>query len=450
MSPDPADEYFADGLTEELISKLSLVKGLRVIARTSVMNYKKRETRISEIGKELGVGSVVEGSVRKAGNKIRVTAQLIDVGTEEHLWASTYDKNLDDIFLVQSDLASKIAQALPGSLAPPKTSQSALGDTNNMTAYSYYLKGKQLINEGTDESLRRALELFTDATKLAPPFARAYVAMGRCYAELSIRSYISYDEGLSGMRSAAKKALEIDENLAEGHTLRAFVAWVEDDFSTDELEAKRAIELNPNLAEAYETLAMLRATKGYLRESIELLEKASLLDPLSSGIIRDLGVLYAYSERDQEALDLWNKNRKFAPTVVARTMARYYLSKNDVKNAEEQIRLLEPLATADSATILLRGLLLAMKGDVKGAEKIVERLQREFQGGKEILDRNIGYVRYLLGDTDAFFAAMLNAVENHVFDPIQLRYSPLFKQARQDPRYRELLVRDGLDPDVEE
>ena len=450
MSPDPADEYFADGLTEELISRLSLVKGLRVIARTSVMNYKKKEKRIFEIGKELGVGSVVEGSVRKAGNKIRVTAQLIDAGTEEHLWASTYDKNLDDIFLVQSDVASKIAETLPGSLTPPKISQTTAGDTTNITAYSHYLKGKQLLNEGTDESLRRALELFTNATKLAPSFARAHVAIGQCYAQLSIRSYISYDEGVSGMRSAAKKALEDDENLAEGHSLLAFVAWVEDDFSRDELEARRAIELNPSLAEAYQMLALIRASKGYLRESVELIERASLLDPLSSDIISYLGLWYFYSGRDQDALDLWNRNRKFAPVVVARSVARYYLAKNNVNRAEEQVELLESLAPADSSTILYRGLLLAMKGDAKGAEKIIEKLQREFQGGEKILERNIGYIRFVLGDMDAFFSAMFHAVENHVFDPAQIRYSPLFQRAREDPRYRELLLKNGLDPDLRE
>ena len=448
MSPDPADEYFADGLTEELISKLSLVKGLRVIARTSVMNYKKKEKRISEIGRELGVGYIVEGSVRKAGNKIRVTAQLIDVGSEEHLWASSYDKNMDDIFVVQSDVASKIAETLPGSLMLAKFPYSA-GDTDNVTAYSYFLKGRQLMNEGTDESIRHALELFTKATKLAPSFARAYVAIGRCYAELGIRSYISYDESVTGMKSAAKKALEIDEMLAEGHVLLALVAWAEDDYGKDEAEAKRAIELNPNLAEAYQMLATIRASKGYPKESTELLERAFLLDPLSSEIIRDLGFQYFYNGRDQDALNLWNGNRKFAPLVISKSMARYYLAKNYIDRAEEQVELLERSAPADSSTILLRGCLLAMKGDKKGAEKAIERLQQDFQRGTTT-DRNIGYVMYCLGDMDAFFAAMFRAAENHVLDPTQLRYSPLFNKARQDPRYRELMIRNGLDPNSKE
>lgn len=449
MSPDPADEYFADGLTEELISKLSLSKGLRVIARTSVMNYKKKEKRISEIGKELGVGSVVEGSIRKAGAKIRVTAQLIDVNTEEHLWASSYDKNLDDIFAVQTDVATKIAGALSGSLAATRPFTPRSGETDNITAYSFYLKGKQLLNEGTDESIREALELFKRATNLTPSFARAYSAIGNCYAELGIRSYISYDESVSGIRLAARKALEIDEGLAEGHVLLALVAYAEDDFSRDEPEAKRAIELNPNLADAYLMLATIRGSKGYPKESLELLEKAHLLDPLSSEIVRDLGFQYFYAGREGDALELWNEYRKHAPVSVTKSMARYYLAKHDVEKAEEQVRSLETMVPADTSTILSRACLLALKGDTKGAEKSIERLRREFPGS-ETLERSIGYVRYCLGDFDGFFAAMFRAVENHVFDPVQLRYSPLFEDARQDPRYREVLIKTGLDPEVKE
>ena len=448
MSPDPADEYFADGLTEELISKLSLVKGLRVIARTSVMFYKKKEKRVSEIGRELGVGSVVEGSVRKAGNKIRVTAQLVDTGTEEHLWASTYDKNMDDIFEVQTDLASNIAEKLPEGLTFP-VPHNRRGETDNITAYSYYLKSKQLLNEGTDSSVKEALDLLTKATKLSPSFARAYTEIGRCYAELGVRSQISYDQSISGMRLAAKKALEIDGNLPEGHALLAYVLWAEDDVVNDEKEAMRAIELNPNLAEAYDTLALIRAGKGYLKEATVHLEKAHLIDPLSSDILRDLGLLYFYSGRENDALELWNANREFSPLAITKSLARYHIEKRELGRAEELVRTLEGIAPSDSQTVLFRGILSALKKDLKGTNNAIERLHKEFGGGAT-LDRNIGYIRYGQGDLDAYFSAMMRAVQNHVLDPISLRYSPLFANARADKRYRQVLLKNKLDPDVKE
>src|SRR5579875_921759 len=274
ISPDPADEYFADGLTEELISKLSLVRGLRVIARTSIMSYKNKEKKISEIANELRVGTVVEGSVRKVGNRIRVTAQLIDVPTEEHLWASTYDKNIDDIFAVQTDLASRIASSLPSSISITREVQKTGGGTTNVDAYINYLKAKRLAGEGTFESITRAMELLTEATKIDPSFARAYVEVGNLYAKLGMKAQISYDEGVKGMISAAKKALEIDENLAEGHALLSFTAWVLDDRPKDELEAEAAIRLNPNFAEAYLRLGIVRMAFGALKEAISIFESA--------------------------------------------------------------------------------------------------------------------------------------------------------------------------------
>jgi TolB-like protein/tetratricopeptide (TPR) repeat protein len=449
ISPDPADEYFADGLTEELITRLSLVKGLKVIARTSVMNYKNKEKRISDIGTELKVGSVVEGSVRKAGNRIRVTAQLIDIGTEEHLWASSYDKDLDDIFAVQSEIASKITESLPGILSPSKSPTRIPGGTSNIRAYTKYLKGMQLRNEGTDDSIRQALELFMDATKIDPSFARAYVEIGNCYASLGVRNYIPYGEVVAGMRSGAERALKIDENLAEGHALLSFLAWAEDDFGKDEEEARLAIQLNPSLAIAYVRLATVRETNGYLKNAIGFLETAHQLDPLSGEIVGRLGEAYLWSGRERDTLDLWNENRKVAPKVVADCMASYYMQKGDLHNAEEEVKALEAAAPDESHTILQRGCLSALKGDSKAAEATIETLRRKFKQGARI-DNDIGYIRFFLGDLDAYFAAMFRAVETHIFNPLDFRYSPLFERARRDPRYREVLTKNRLDPDVKE
>ncbi|MBI3841497.1 MAG: adenylate/guanylate cyclase domain-containing protein, partial [Thaumarchaeota archaeon] len=173
ISPDPDDEYFADGLTEELISKFSEVGQLKVIARTSVMNYKKKEKKASEIGRELGVGSIVEGSVRKAGTRIRVTVQLIDARTEEHIWASNYDKELDDIFAIQSDVASRVAGSISAKVFPAPQRK----DTDDAEAYTMYIRAMQLFHESTEPSLREALALFERAVSRDPKFVRAYAGI---------------------------------------------------------------------------------------------------------------------------------------------------------------------------------------------------------------------------------------------------------------------------------
>lgn len=449
ISPDPNDAYFADGLTEEIIQKLSQIKDLKVIARTSVMKYKGNESKsIADIGRELGAGILIEGSVRKSGNRIRVTVQVINAKNEEHLWSSSYDNNLDDIFAVQGEIAAKVSESLPAHVLRSKTSLRVSPDTENVTAYTYYLKAEHLLNEGRDESLREAFDLFTSATKLDPFFARAYVGLGYCYAELGIRSHISFEESVAGEKSCAKKALEIDPNLAEAHSLLSLNAWGEDDFEKAESEAKRAVELNPNLAEAQGSLARMKLTLGYPKSYLKLMETAYALDPLSGESIKYLGLMLAWMGRESEALDLWNRSLKIAPFEIHQALAEYALAKEDFVKAEEELRTLESLSSSDFRTITFRAYLQAMKGDKAGLEKTIEKL-RSFKGGATF-DRNLGYIKYLMGDMDGFFDAMFRAVETHTLDPFRMRYSPTFEKARRDPRYRKMLEKNGLDPDLKE
>ncbi|HKW03680.1 MAG TPA: adenylate/guanylate cyclase domain-containing protein, partial [Nitrososphaerales archaeon] len=436
ISPDPNDEYFADGLTEELISKLSLVKGIKVIARTSVMKYKGKEKGISEIAKELGCGVLVEGSVRKAGSRIRVTIQVIDASSEEHLWSSSYDKNLDDIFSVQEDIASKVSVSLPASIGL-RIPSGKTTDTRNVDAYTLYLKGMQLFYFRTDSSIRQALELFINATKLDPNFARAHLAIGRCYAELGVRSYISEEEASSGMKSAASKALDIDPNLAEVHSLLSYTAWGVDDFVTAESEARKAIELNPNLSEGYDNLSMLMLSLGYPKSGTELLRVSQELDPLSGYDIRTLGQMMYYSGRENEALDLWKRNQEVAPFEVHIGMATYYFGKRDYEKAELEVSEMERLSPGDFSSLCFRGYVNALKGDLEGTKKVINMLERTFKGGAT-LERNIGYMKYFLGDMDGFYEAMFRCAEARVMDPITLRYSPFFEKARRDSRYSDL------------
>jgi len=191
MSPDPADEYFADGMTEEIISTVSGISGLRVISRTSIMRYKKTEKAVKEIGRELEAGSILEGSFRKAGNRIRVTAQLIDVATDGHLWAQNYDRNLDDVFEVQSDVAKQVAEALRVRILSSERERVERKPTENTTAYILYLKGRQLWNKRGLDDLKKARECFEEAVREDPGFALGYVGQADCAILLRDNFYIN-------------------------------------------------------------------------------------------------------------------------------------------------------------------------------------------------------------------------------------------------------------------
>lgn len=411
------------------------------------MKYKGTSKGIAEIGKELGCGFLVEGSVRKAGDRIRVTVKVVDANNDEHLWSSTYDNKVSDIFEIQDEISRQVSGSLPNYVLP-KNHQRKL-DTTNVTAYTYYLKAMRLFNERTDISLKQSLEFFTKATQLDPNFARAYIGMANCYPELGVRSIISYDEGIAGMRTAILRALEIDEDLAEAHCVMSYFAWGEDDYAKAEREARRAIELNPSLADAHFSLGRVLLSTGYPQSALKLIETAHSLDPLSPHYIRYLGLLMTWMKRDSEALELWKQNMKISPFEMHVSLAEYYLGNNEIEKADKEVAVLEALSPSDFNTLALRGYIFASMGDKDSMQKIIKKLDELFKGGAT-LDRTIGYMGYFFGDIDGFFTRMFRAVDDHVIDSPRMRYAPKFERARKDPRFRELLLKNGLDPDMKE
>ena len=328
ISPDPNDEFFADGLTEELIANLSLVKGLKVIARTSVMNYKKKEKNVSEIGKELGVGTIVEGSVRKASNRIRVTVQVIDVNTEEHLWASNYDRSLDDIFAVQSDIAARVSEAIPSSIVKLRPER-MVPKTEDIKAYMYFLQGMQLVHSTTQEPLRQSLRFFYRALEIDPSFARAYIGIARGYLTLGLWNFITWEESIGSAKGAVRNALAIDNSLPEAHEVLAGLAYMSDDIDGTATEAKIAIELNPNLPDAYVRLGEYSALKGSADDWVKMLETAYQLDPLSPIVIRRLGFALFYAGKIEAAKEHWKRTLHLDPYNTSRSLSEYYMSTGD-------------------------------------------------------------------------------------------------------------------------
>jgi len=439
MSPDPNDEYFADGLTDELITDLSLVKGLKVIARTSAMSYKKKGTRVSEIGRELGVGTVVEGSVRKAANRIRVTVQVIDVATEEHLWAAKYDDDLDDIFAVQSDIATQVAASLPGAL--PRSSPSGPPRTGavNTQAYLWYLQGQALLWSTNEAPLRQSLGFFEQAIGKDPKFARAYAGAARAYVRLGELGVVPWSEAIEQVREATEKALSISPDLAEAHLMLGQACFMTDDFEGTEKEARWAVELNPNLAEAHTLLGELAGVVGDLPGYVRHLEEAYRLDPLSVYTIRVIGMAYLYAGREEEALDAWTRTLHIDPLSSHRGMFHYYVVHGNLSAADAEVKEMERIAPTSVPARLYRGYLAALTGDPSTARRMIANLEgANPQGNANSL--YAGYLYLALGEMDRFFEYMVACAKDHTIAVTTVRYSPLLAAAWKDSRFEQLLA----------
>ncbi len=443
ISPDPSDEYFADGLTEELIANLSLVPGLKVIARTSVIGYKKTEKSVATIGKELGVGTVVEGSVRRSANRIRVTVQVIDVATEEHLWTAKYDDDLDDIFAVQGDIATKVATALPGGLKREKPTIPELAKPRETETYLLYLQGQALMWKTDEDSLRRSLEFFKKALQTDPTFARAHAGMARAYIGLGTENFMSWLDSCNLGRAAAEKATALDPGLAEARGLRAEIAFMADE-PADVLdrEVRKALELNPNLAQAHTILAALAGSLGIAEAYVAETEAAYRLDPLSPQTSRSLGNAYFFSGRFDEALAHWRKTMEQAPIDALRGMTDYYVLKGDFEAAERMVKELEGLAPSSDFALLCRGWLSAVTGDRSTAMKMIEKLQETSREGYA-RQSSVGFIYYALGDLDRFFEVIFSTAKAHTMQAGRIRMSPLFAGARRDSRFVELMSTYG-------
>jgi len=440
ISPDPNDEYFADGLTEELISKLSEIRSLKVIARTSVMNYKRKEKNVSEIGRELGVGTIIEGSVRKAGNKIRVTVQLIDARTEEHIWASKYDKELDDIFAIQSDVASRVA----GSLSTGVFSKGDRRDTGDVEAYTSYIRGMQLYHEGTEPTLREAIALFERAVARDPKFVRAYAALAHAWVRLGVAGYDEFTV-VENAEAMAQKALELAPDSADAHAAMADVHGIMDRYEESVAEAEKAIQINPNLTESYISLGIQYCTLGKLDEGLAFFQRAYELDPVSQGASGFVALVLRTMGRIDEALEVLRRMESLNPRAprLYIGLAESYMLKRDFLKAQEVLDKGLGLNPGEPLLRLDQGLLYAFSGRRTEAERVMN----EILSSKAESVRLYGqlFIQAALGNLDEAFKALTRQEETHSW-PFLIGSLPVFEGLRKDPRYFEFCKKMRLPP----
>ena len=433
----PDESYLADGMTEEVIGRLSRVKQLRVIAGTSVMGYKAKDRKLAEIAGELHVEKVVEGSVRKAGDRVRVAARLVEAATGEHLWSSHYDEGFGGVFAVQGEIASEVAGKLKVRLSQPEKEALEEEPTANMDAYERYLRGRALSREGSEPSHRRALKLFEEAAGLDRSFARAYVGVAECHQWLASAGYEPYEVMAPAVESSLGRALKLAPDLAGAHLSLALLYLNEDNAPGVEAEAKTALELNPSLSEAYNILFDVEGIMGEPEEMVRSIEAAHRLDPINRLYIEEVGQAYIYAGREKAALDHWKKTERQYPAGTYRNMTYYFLSKGDVGKARKlhaKVRKLEP---AGPWVTYMGGYIDAVAGDRKRALLAIQRLE---EGKKGPLAFNfVAYVYHALGDLDRYFENLDRALEGHAMIATFAMYSPILAKAREDPRYRELV-----------
>lgn len=452
MSIDPGDAYFADGLTEELISTISNIRELTVISRTSVMKYKGGGATAGEIGQALKVGSIVEGSVRKSANRARVSAQLIDVSTDGHLWSKTYDREMDDIFAIQSEIAQQVAEALKVQLIANERKEVEKKPTQNTGAYMLYLKGRHYWNERTKESFDTAMNYFKRAIELDPMYALAFSGLADCYAISADWYWMNPNEAFPKAREYDRKALEIEPELAEAHaSLGVIYNSYDGNWSEAEREFRRAIELKPGLAYPHMWYGIFLDVMLRFDEALEQMKLALKLDPLSRLVRGNLGYIFLGMGRAKEATEQFELALKEDPNLSNNHEGLGWALYLDSKPQEAVKEIRQASTLGNNAPGMKSSLacILALAGNRDEALKLLQEL-KESATTATISKIQLAKILFALGENNEAFDYLEKGLEdrsiftNHSSDLADIRSLPWFSGARNDKRWSALEERLGL------
>jgi len=441
ISSDPTDEYFADGMTEELISSVSRTKGLRVIARTSVMRYKGTNKSINEIGRELNVGSVLEGSVRKVGNKIRISVQFVDTSNEEPQWSQDYDREIEDVLEIQSSIAQKVAEALREHVlgGPIDTIQKKA--RRNPEAYINYLRGRQAWNQRTAESLKKAIGFFEESLKIDANYSNAYTGLADSYATLALFEFMAPHEAYPKAKEAVGQALALDPQLAEAHTSLGLIKFQYDwDWKEAEKELKEAININPNYAPAHHFYADYLKAMGRFDEALVEIEKAQELDPLSLAINTGVGHVLYLSRQFDRAIEQYKRAIELDPNFMMTHIwfGRPYLEKDMFEEAISELETGVKLSGESTLALAMLGHGLASAGRGDEAMQILDTL-KERAKNQYVPSYWIAVIYNGFKDKEQVLEWMRKAYAERSSWLVWTNVEPRFDWLRSDPDVVELL-----------
>lgn len=445
MSPDPNDSYFADGMTEEMISTLSGIHDLSVISRTSVTNYKAAKKNLADIGRELRTATVLEGSVRKAGTHVRITVKLLDVNQDMHLWAQTYDRELQDIFAVQSDIAKSVAEAVKVELLATTVSLINKKPTTNTEAYLQYLKGRQEWNKRTEESTLKAIEYFTQALDHDKNFALAHVGLADSNISLVYFRGTSYNAGIGLAKTAVLKALQLDKKLADAHATYGRLLEYEWDWESSEKEYEKAIEFNPSYAAAHSWYSDLLQVRGRLEKSLTEAQRALELDPLSAAMTSAIAFNFLFMERWDEAIEYYERalaiRSEFPADLVGLSLA--YSFRGDYGEAIAEV---EKFTRNDKSAWGMIWLVIvqALVGRKSEALSNLDRALKLPDSAK-IPPTWVAHAFAALGDEGKTFELLELALQQHDPSLTGIKYGPVFKGLRSRPRFLKILRKIGIE-----
>ncbi len=444
LSGDTAQDYFADGLTEALIAQLARIKALRVTSRTSVMQYRNARRPAAEIAAELGVDALVAGSVLRFGDRVRITAQLIDAASDSHMWSDSYDRDVRDILALQADVARAVAAEIEG-LTPHDTRTPAPRRVNP-EAYEAYLKGRHFWNRRTEESMRKGLEAFSYAIDLDPTYPLAHVGQADSFNVLGYYGVLPPTEAFPKAKAAAERALQLDPALGEPHTSLGYAAFFYDwDWAAAESHHRRSIDVTPRYSLGRHWYATMLAGVGRFPEALREIDIARELDPLSLSVNSAVGLVKMLAREFSSAIEQFRRVLDLDGTYA---LAHAWLAqacthagqKHEAVAASERLAALVP---GSHSLIAITGYCQARCGQATAAEQILVQLDVKTPG-RYVSPLHTAVVRMGLGDSDGAFDDLRESVLERSFNLLWPKTNALFDPIRDDPRFKQLLTSTGL------
>jgi serine/threonine protein kinase/tetratricopeptide (TPR) repeat protein len=444
LGADAENEVFAEGMTEDVIASLSRIRALRVISRTSAMRFKGREESLPAIALALGATAILDGSVRRSGNRMRIVVQLVDAKTDRHIWAQTYDRELTDIFAIQSDVALQIAAALKATLSAGERTRIRREPTTDLHAYALYLQGRRLLSTFTEEGLRQSISFFERAIEIDPSYALAWTGVGMAYTELGEIGALRPDEAARRSREAATTALAIDPDLAEAHCILGQVLVVFDfDWEGAEREYRRALELSPNAADAYDLYGRLCSALGRYDDALELERTAHELDPLVHR--SDVATTLLRTGRLEEALVEAERCLELDPRYDRghATLGWVYLEMRRFAEGVAELEKTVALSADNAGWLAQLGQAYALAGRTDRALEVLARLE-DLSLRRYVSPYHFAYVHVGLGDEDGAMDCLEMACEERSGAVYGVRGSFLFASLKCNPRFLAMLERMNL------